>query len=896
MTGHSASQTEATRQWRRRFCPAARRPHRGLVAGALALGVVILAGTTALIGSLFQEARRSATELLGTVSEAETREVEMWLGHHASLIAIAVADTLPARFVHWMAEGAPPGANADNIKARLLELHRNTPDVLSTWIIDSSGMPVIGTSVAAEVGMAGSEPTLAAQASVQDAALRVDLHRHADSGAVHLTLVSPMHGAPRADTGALLAVVADAARGLLPLLGRWPGSTPGVESILLRRSATRIEAFGATAEGSTSPAGADCLVSADRTLHAHAIENTGEVIVQRACSGTEVLSIARPVAGTDWFVLTTLPQGAALQSAEEKSVAVLLLIVTVLSASGAIVVRGLQLRTARQRSQDLEFALKTSAVERRLGLLFRHARDIVLVTDPDGRIVDANDAAEAAYGYSRNELLRLRLQDIQPGAPMQEWTRNGDVEQGSTFESSHRRKDGSSLPVELSTRRLEIDGRDLRVAVVRDISARRAAEDALRQSEDRFRTYFERSMVGMATTSLSKGWLEVNQALCDIVGYTREEMQNLTWAEITYPDDLAADVASFERVLRDEIDGYGMEKRFIRKDGSVVDAQIAAQCVRNPDRTIAYFAAQVLDITERKRAERQLQQKLIELERMNARLEQAQNQLLQSEKMASIGQLAAGVAHELNNPIGFVHSNLGALSTYLQELFALLGAYREVIASASAEQPGLEGLRRMEQQVDVPFMQRDLLDLIVESRDGIERVTRIVRDLKDFSRPGDATWQWADLQRGLESTLNIVHNELKYKAEVVRDFGMIPRIYCLPSRLNQVFLNLLVNAGQAIEDKGVITLRSRLFGEHVEIEVRDTGKGIEPEHLPRLFEPFFTTKPVGKGTGLGLSLAYSIVQQHGGRIEVESRPGEGASFRVRLPVQPAGHAVEPVAA
>jgi signal transduction histidine kinase len=164
-------------------------------------------------------------------------------------------------------------------------------------------------------------------------------------------------------------------------------------------------------------------------------------------------------------------------------------------------------------------------------------------------------------------------------------------------------------------------------------------------------------------------------------------------------------------------------------------------------------------------------------------------------------------------------------------------------------------------------------------------VKNIVQDLKDFSHVDEAEWQWSDLHHGLDSTLNIVWNELKYKAEVVKEYGAPPEIECIPSQLNQVFMNLLVNAAHAIENRGTITIRTGHDGDGAWVEITDDGKGIAPEHLERIFDPFFTTKPVGKGTGLGLSLSYGIVKKHKGRIEVDSRPGMGARFRVWLPVR-----------
>lgn len=292
------------------------------------------------------------------------------------------------------------------------------------------------------------------------------------------------------------------------------------------------------------------------------------------------------------------------------------------------------------------------------------------------------------------------------------------------------------------------------------------------------------------------------------------------------------------------------------------------------------------DVQNRERAEVVLLRRNIELSELNARLNEAQEQLLQNEKMASIGQLAAGVAHEINNPIGYVHSNIGALETYLNDLFLILDAYASTENKLTADTVAHVELQRLKAELNLDFLRMDIPLLMAESKEGISRVRKIVQDLKDFSHVNSSQeWRWADLHQGLNSTLNVVNNEIKYKAEVVKEYGTLPEIECLPSEINQVFLNLLVNAAHAIADseRGIITLRSGCDDRHVWIEVADTGNGIAPENLKRIFDPFFTTKPIGKGTGLGLSLSYGIVTKHGGSIEVNSKVGTGTSFRVILP-------------
>ena len=275
-----------------------------------------------------------------------------------------------------------------------------------------------------------------------------------------------------------------------------------------------------------------------------------------------------------------------------------------------------------------------------------------------------------------------------------------------------------------------------------------------------------------------------------------------------------------------------------------------------------------------------------ELMQLNAKLSDAQDKLMQSEKMASIGQLAAGVAHEINNPIGFIFSNFGTLERYLGDLFQMLAAYEEA-ESALAGTPAAARLRALREKIELDFLKEDIPSLMAESKDGITRVRNIVQNQKDFSRVDTSQkWVLADLHHGIDSTLNIVNNEIKYKAEVVKAYGELPDIECLPSELNQVFMNLLVNAAHAIQaDRGVITISTGADDSRVWVEIQDTGEGIAKENLGRIFDPFFTTKAVGKGTGLGLSLSYGIVKKHFGSIDVFSEQGVGTRFRVTLPIQ-----------
>ncbi len=282
------------------------------------------------------------------------------------------------------------------------------------------------------------------------------------------------------------------------------------------------------------------------------------------------------------------------------------------------------------------------------------------------------------------------------------------------------------------------------------------------------------------------------------------------------------------------------------------------------------------------------------LDKTLADLKATQSHILQSEKMASIGQLAAGVAHEINNPIGFVGSNLDALHDYIQDLDVLLDQYLGLVKSLNEK--GFESLSdenkkqvktivEKQEEIEIDYIREDIPELIKDCKEGTSRIGKIVGDLKSFAHPGNDKQMLIDINKGLESTLNVVNNELKYKATVIKELGEIPMVEGFPQKLNQVFINILVNAGQAIEEKGEIKIQTKAEDKNVVITISDTGCGIDPENLSKIFDPFFTTKEIGKGTGLGMNIAYNIIEEHNGKINIESTVGKGTTFKIVLPGQ-----------
>jgi two-component system, NtrC family, sensor kinase len=261
----------------------------------------------------------------------------------------------------------------------------------------------------------------------------------------------------------------------------------------------------------------------------------------------------------------------------------------------------------------------------------------------------------------------------------------------------------------------------------------------------------------------------------------------------------------------------------------------------------------------------------------NHRLEETRDQMVRAEKMASIGGIAAGVAHEINNPIGFINSNLQTLKGYISDLKPIVEALR-------VHCPPSDPLQAKIEKVDLDFVLGDIETLVRESEDGVRRVVKIVGDLKTYSRSDSGPPEDADILSCIQSALSLSRNETKYVADIVTELSPLPSVRCHPVQVTQVLVNLIVNAAHAIQGHGTIWVRSRQQGGDVVLEVSDSGSGISPENLSKIFDPFFTTKDPGKGTGLGLSLSYEIVERHGGEIKVTSRVGEGSTFSVRLPI------------
>ena len=437
------------------------------------------------------------------------------------------------------------------------------------------------------------------------------------------------------------------------------------------------------------------------------------------------------------------------------------------------------------------------------------------------------------------------------------------------------------------------------VETLQDVTVRRTSEDALlrhrNQLEELVRQrsaelaatardlemFVSNSPIGVAYTH--DGLIQrINPAMASMFGYVASDLIGRPGRTVYMSDEDYAAFGRFAGPRLSQGEPIHSEMWMRHAQGHAIWVQIDGHVADTQDTGHGTWWM-MQDRSDIRDAQLQLQARINQLDAMNHRLEEAQNQLLQQDKMASIGLLAAGVAHEINNPIGFVSSNLNTLRQYVNGLLSL-GEACDAALAAPQDPAVADHLAKQREEVEIDFLREDLPLLLDECADGLGRVKKIVQDLKDFSRVDHAEWQQADLNVGLESTLNVVRHEVKYKAEVIKKLASLPPVMCLAAQLNQVFMNLIVNAAHAIADKGTITLLSGAEQDWAWVQVEDTGCGMSAEVQRRMCEPFFTTKDVGKGTGLGMSLSFSIVQKHGGTIQVHSAVGQGTAIRVWLPV------------
>ena len=422
---------------------------------------------------------------------------------------------------------------------------------------------------------------------------------------------------------------------------------------------------------------------------------------------------------------------------------------------------------------------------------------------------------------------------------------------------------------------------DIRHTRDKEALSRHEAEKNLEANRHRMEIFFESSHDMIYTTDAQNKFISTNQAGLNLFGISRmEDMIGHYFSEFLNSND---DMDFFMQRIRK--DGFIADHEIIlkRTDGTVVFCLVTSHVITGEDGSIVEIQGFIKDITDRINNERELWKMNLELSEVNSKLQQTQALMVQHEKLASIGQLAAGVAHEINNPLGFLKSNQGMLRKYFQTINT---AWKEGLAREDVN------ISQITMDHDLEYVFNEATHIFRESEEGFMRIMQIVSNLMSFSRTSQSQeFDFYDVNAGITSTLVVAWNEIKYVAEVTRNFSEVPKIFARGGEINQVVLNILVNAAQAIagqkrSEKGKITVSTKVSDSYVVILISDDGPGIPGDICSRIFDPFFTTKEPGKGTGLGLSISYDIVvTKHKGKISVDSKVGKGTTFMIELPIE-----------
>jgi len=673
-----------------------------------------------------------------------------------------------------------------------------------------------------------------------------DLHRTSNVSYIHLDLVIPLLNTWKKDSTlfGLLTLRIDPNEMLYPLVQTWPVPSKTAESLIIRQEGDKIIYLNRLWFKKNSELVLQKSVSEEKLPAAMAvrgIEGTTDGVDYR---GATVVAAMKKVPGSPWYMIAKIDQNEVFSALNEQMTMIIIIIILFILTAGLLLGVLEWNENVRFYREKYEAEVDHLALRKHFDYILKYANDIIFLTDRNLIIIEANDRASEAYQRDRDELIGMSLSKIRaPGAvkELENESRILDEKGYATYETVHIRKDGSIMPVEISARKVEIEGVKYFQSICRDITERKFAEETLRESEERFRKIFEESPISIVMTGKDLGIIRANSAFCKMLGYKEEELKSVTLRHFTHPDYIAGDDVSLLRLVAEEIPVYHTENRYIRKDESVIWGSATISIIRNNNDEVQYFLAMIEDITLRKEAE--------------AELIAAKEKAEESDRLKTA--FLHNVSHEIRTPMN-----------------AIIGF------SALLNEPDTPEADR-----------RQFIEIIFQSG---SQLLSIINDIVDIANIESGQVKLNIKEMNLNSSLRILDEQFSYKEKA--DVISINLHTGLPdekaliitdgTKIIQVLSNLINNATKFTQ-KGRIDFGYSLKDGNLEFFVKDTGIGIPPEHHDKIFERFFQvdhliSRKFG-GTGLGLSICKAYVELLGGKIWLSSNPGKGTDFRFTIP-------------
>lgn len=803
---------------------------------------------------------------LRAIAVGKAEQIAHWIAERRSDAAVFADDPFFAREVgRWLAVGSSDERRAEQLRQRLISL-RDAHDYAAVAVLDARGRVRLSTNASL---VDEDVRALALKALQTDRIQLSDLHLHEQRGKPRaaIDMVAPLspssnlHGQVR---GAVYFQI-DPQRYLFPLIQRWPTPSASAEVVLVRREADEI-VFLNQLRHRNHPALTFRLPLKDPHLPAAMAARGQEGIVEGFdYRRVSVLAAVRKVPNTPWFLLAKVNTEEIYAPLRTTMMLMTLLAGVFISAAGIGVGLWWQQQRTRFLAEHYRSELKRRVLVQHYDYIAKYANDIVLLMNESGQVLEANDRAVSAYGYSRQELLQHNIRALRAPETLDSLaTQIDQVKHGAglMFETVHRRKDGSCFPVEISARLIAADGKRFLHSIIRNISERKQAEMALRESETRYRTLFEQAPDTILLVDWQTAKIEgFNDTAYENLGYTREEFARLNVADIDCRETEQQLIDHAKRIIATGVDNFETQHR--TKQGEIRHVLINSRVIEINGKTLIQNLCR--DITERKRIEAQMRQQ--------------ETQLIQADKMAALGTLVSGVAHEINNPNHMIQMNAQSLLETWADLIDFLDDYLD-----EAKTHWIGDLSYAELCETFPLLLQDIAK-------GAARIEKIVASLKDFARPSAKTIaSLFNLNEAVNQALSLLKHTINKRTDSMKvDLQPdLPPLIGDIQQMEQVIVNLVLNALDALPNRNAgIRISTRLdpATKTMELQVQDEGVGIPPEHLQRIYEPFFTTKQDQGGTGLGLFITYKLVTAHGGNLAFTSQPGEGTTARVTLPLE-----------